>query len=342
MFTLCSAYGTILVYLSVALGSYTTITKIFFEIRLTLGLTGLFVVASSAFASLGIFGYFEVESNLIVAEVVPFLLLAIGADNIFIFVLEYKRMENSEKSKDKSVEELVSKVLGNSAMSMLLCSSAEIVLFLYGGLTVNMPAVRVYALNAALAVFFNFVLQMTAFIAILTLDLKRIRAGRMDVFCCLVGENFGNTENNSPENKDQDNKILENKLPENKTSKKIIPENIIQKSPKKLWIDTFFGEFWYQFITNRFMKPVIIISFLTMTCASIFITFNFTRTGLDQDITVPDDSYVKTFFEFEEKYLLVGAPLYFVISGKLDYSNKTIYNSLCTTHSVSKPKKNAQ
>ena len=99
LFTLCSAYGTILVYLSVALGSYTTITKIFFEIRLTLGLTGLFVVASSAFASLGIFGYAHVKSNLIVAEVVPFLLLAIGADNIFIFVLEYKRVELELKRK---------------------------------------------------------------------------------------------------------------------------------------------------------------------------------------------------------------------------------------------------
>ena len=93
------AYVTIFIYLSIALGSYTAINRILFEVRFTLGLVGLFIVASSAFASLGIFGYAHVKSNLIVAEVVPFLLLAIGADNIFIFVLEYKRVELELKRK---------------------------------------------------------------------------------------------------------------------------------------------------------------------------------------------------------------------------------------------------
>lgn len=81
------AYVTIFIYLSVALGTYTAAKWFLFEVRITLGLVGLMVVASSAFAALGLFGYLKVKSNLIVAEVVPFLLLSIGADNIFIFVL---------------------------------------------------------------------------------------------------------------------------------------------------------------------------------------------------------------------------------------------------------------
>ena len=81
------AYVTIFLYLSLALGSYTSLKYFIFEVRITLGLIGLFIVASSAFAALGLFGYLHLKSNLIVAEVVPFLLLAIGADNIFIFVL---------------------------------------------------------------------------------------------------------------------------------------------------------------------------------------------------------------------------------------------------------------
>lgn len=58
--------------------------------KITLGLGGVFIVLSSVFASIGIYGYFGVETTLIVMEVVPFLILAIGADNIFIYVLDFQ------------------------------------------------------------------------------------------------------------------------------------------------------------------------------------------------------------------------------------------------------------
>ena len=65
-------------------------------------------------------------------------------------------------------------------------------------------------------------------------------------------------------------------------------------------------------------------------CVSLGIVFEKTRVGLDQDLGVPEDSYVKTFFEFEEEYLLVGAPVYFVIAGKVDY--KKVKFNVCLTH----------
>ena len=40
--------------------------------------------------SMGIYGYLGVATTLIIIEVVPFLMLAVGADNIFILVLEYQ------------------------------------------------------------------------------------------------------------------------------------------------------------------------------------------------------------------------------------------------------------
>ena len=54
-----------------------------------MGIVGILVILASVFASLGILGYAQYATSLIVIEVVPFLVLAIGADNVFILVMEY-------------------------------------------------------------------------------------------------------------------------------------------------------------------------------------------------------------------------------------------------------------
>lgn len=49
-----------------------------------------------------------------------------------------------------------------------------------------MPAVRTFALYAALAVLMDFMLQMTAFVALLSLDARRQDASRCEVACCVT------------------------------------------------------------------------------------------------------------------------------------------------------------
>ena len=61
------------------------------ELQLTVGLSGVIIVFFSVIMSLGIFSYCNVPITLIIAEVVPFLALAVGVDNIFIIVQKYHR-----------------------------------------------------------------------------------------------------------------------------------------------------------------------------------------------------------------------------------------------------------
>jgi len=56
----------------------------------TLALGGIAVVLGAVFASMGFLALLGLPSSLIIIEVVPFLVLAVGADNIFIFVQEYQ------------------------------------------------------------------------------------------------------------------------------------------------------------------------------------------------------------------------------------------------------------
>ena len=48
----------------------------------------------SVAASLGTYSYFGVPATLIIIEVVPFLVLAVGVDNIFILVQAYQVIMN--------------------------------------------------------------------------------------------------------------------------------------------------------------------------------------------------------------------------------------------------------
>lgn len=48
-----------------------------------------------------------------------------------------------------------------------------------------MPAVHTFALYATAAIIFNFLLQITAFIAFMTIDLTRQENGCYDILCCL-------------------------------------------------------------------------------------------------------------------------------------------------------------
>lgn len=67
---------------------------------------------------------------------------------------------------------------------MLLSSLSMSSCFFIGSLT-EMPAVRMFALYAGVALVINFFLQMTAFLAIFTLDTRRQQDNRLDVFCCV-------------------------------------------------------------------------------------------------------------------------------------------------------------
>lgn len=58
--------------------------------KISLGIAGILIVLSSVACSLGIFSYIGIPFTLIVIEVIPFLVLAVGVDNIFILVQTFQ------------------------------------------------------------------------------------------------------------------------------------------------------------------------------------------------------------------------------------------------------------
>lgn len=182
--------------------------------KFTLGLFGIGLVILSVSSSVGFFSLVGVKVTLIIAEVIPFLVLAVGVDNVFILVHELDRQNllhgpNAaaasqvvsfptpmspthshrspfDSSRDESVdaasmplflsaEERVARTLAKMGPSILLSSITETLAFGLGAL-VPMPAVRNFALYAAGSVLLNAILQVTVFISALVIDLKRVEA----------------------------------------------------------------------------------------------------------------------------------------------------------------------
>ena len=99
--------------------------------KVTIGISGIATVAFSVLASLGFWSYVGEPATFIVIKVVPFLVLAVGADNIFILVQACHRPSSMVK---EDVPQRVGRVLGEVAPSMLLTSLSESVAFGLGEL----------------------------------------------------------------------------------------------------------------------------------------------------------------------------------------------------------------
>lgn len=183
--------------------------------KFTLGLFGIGLVILSVSSSVGFFSACGVKVTLIIAEVIPFLVLAVGVDNVFILVHELDRQNllhgpnaaaapqiptyaapmsptqgnrspfesSGDASMDAasvplylSAEERVARTLAKMGPSILLSTITETVAFGLGAL-VPMPAVRNFALYAAGSVLLNAILQVTVFVSALLIDLKRFEVG---------------------------------------------------------------------------------------------------------------------------------------------------------------------
>jgi Niemann-Pick C1 protein len=170
--------------------------------RVTLGLFGIVLVLSSIASSVGFFSYLAIKSTLIIAEVIPFLVLAVGVDNIFILVHELDRQTvvHSTEQVSRSLlsptsslslrgdgpydsegdsgpsyvtpEERIARTLAKMGPSIFLSSLTQVIAFGLGAI-VPMPAVRNFAFYAAGSVFFNAVFQLTVFVSGISLDLRR-------------------------------------------------------------------------------------------------------------------------------------------------------------------------
>ena len=309
------SYIIMFLYASLALGSTTLTVKSILhnpanalvQSKFSLGIIGIVIVLMSVSASVGLFSAAGIKVTLIIAEVIPFLVLAVGVDNIFLIVHEFERVNISHS--DDDIETRIAKALGRMGPSILLSASTETIAFALGA-AVGMPAVKNFAAYAAGAVLINALLQVTMFVSVLALNQRRVESSRADCFPFVkikradsislnAGGGFGFEDEGS--------------------------------------LQRFIRKYYAPALLNRKIKVFIIVVFLGLFTAGLALIPE-VALGLDQRIAFPRNSYLIPYFNDLDEYFNIGPPVYFVVQD-LDVSERRHQQELCgrfsTCHSFS-------
>ena len=280
------SYLAMFIYISMMMGEFPSITKS----RILVGLGGIFVVILSCLGAFAIVSLFGIKQTLISAEVVPFLVLAIGVDNMFFITGARDRVINSinaakEQGKDVrnySNSEQMGIALGEVGPSITTAAIGEFLSFLVGYRT-DIPALESFCLCASFAVLINYFLQMTLFVAFVSLDDKRVDANRYDIVPCFK-KTVGRSEHY------EGKKCLQN-----------------------------FAITYYEFLMKTPVVCTVLVIYIGMTVFSVYSIFNFPL-GLNQQTTVTQNGDLFNYFKTQEKYVDVGSPGYLVFYN-IDYNN---------------------
>ncbi|KAG0501372.1 hypothetical protein HPP92_001444, partial [Vanilla planifolia] len=290
--TIVVSYLVMFAYISFALGDSLQLSSILVSSKVLLGLSGVLIVMLSVLASIGFYSAIGVKSTLIIMEVIPFLVLAVGVDNMCILVHAVKR-----QALDMPLGEKISNALVEVGPSITLASFSEVLAFAAASF-IPMPAVRVFSMFAALAVFLDFLLQITTFVSLIIFDVWRTDDNRIDCFPCV------------------------------KISSSVQPNRgVVHKNPALLV--RYMQNIHAPMLANPGVKIVVIATFTAASLWSIALCIRI-QPGLEQRIVLPRDSYLQDYFDDLEKYLRVGPPLYFVVKD-FNYSfesNQT--NKICS------------
>nr|XP_006820668.1 PREDICTED: patched domain-containing protein 3-like [Saccoglossus kowalevskii] len=272
-----------------------------------LGLLGVLTASMAILSAVGLLGFCKVDFISAVASM-PFLILGIGVDNMFIMVAAWRRTPSY-----LPVEDRMAQTFREAAMSITITSVTDVLAFCVGAIS-DFPGVRIFCLYTGLAIIFGYIYQITFFGACLS-EFGRLEAKNghwatcqrvlapdeapsslYRVFCA-----GGISESN----------------PKGST-----PEHIVAK---------FFGDYYGPFLTKSWVKGLVALTFLIYLAFSIWGCIKIQR-GIKLKNTVPDDSYASKFLTLEEEYYSqYGLPVSVIVYRHAEYWDKQVQNEISRT-----------
>ncbi|XP_039274094.2 protein patched homolog 1-like [Styela clava] len=144
------------------------------------GIIGVLLVALSVMAGLGICSVIGIKFNAATTQVLPFLMLGLGVDDMFLITHQFGEIACLNYI---PFEERTGECMKRVGVSVLLTSIAILSGFLFS-MIIPMPALQSFALQAAIITCFNLFCVLFVFPAALSVDLLRRKKNMLDIFCC--------------------------------------------------------------------------------------------------------------------------------------------------------------
>lgn len=273
------SYVFMFAYISIAIGTFPSRL----HTRFMVGGAGIFIVICSVTIAIGSTSAFGVQLSMISIEVVPFLILAIGVDNMFIIsVGEKKMIEIAEKSRlEVSHEEILGQCMREIGPTITAAAFSEFAAFIVGS-TTGIPALTSFCISAAVAVMADYFLQITAFVAVIELDYRRRQQKRLDCFPCFDLEEA-------------------------------------PRDPKRTLIRWFVINIYEPALFHPVSKISILFGFVAVFVLS-FASYDDLELGLTQQVSVIKNGDLYNYFNTYNDFLEVGAIAYIVFKN-VNYTN---------------------
>lgn len=186
----------------------------------------------------------------------PFLLMGLGVDDIFVMMACYRKIHNTHSN--LPLAERMGLTLKHAGASITVTSLTDIVAFVVGSITV-LPSLQSFCIYAAFGVLMMYLFVITFYVAIFTLDERRIAARR-----------------NS-----------------------FVPWMIHDEKSTRLWcqynlMHRFLNVVYAKVILTKLGKTVIILTVIVMTALNIQNLLNL-RQKFDPHWFIPEDTYYNKF-----------------------------------------------
>jgi len=191
--TVVASYIVFYFYMVPTLGRLYPLTRYTLAVQLKFGLAAgcmLFVISELIMAC-GLLSWCGVKMSLIIGNTVPFLVFAIGANNVYVLLFTFQEARKIFPPADRTVEAINASIakrlafsMGLTYVSLLATDIVEAVSFYMGGIT-RMPAVVSFSLFAGTCLAVDDVLMYFFFVPLLVLDARRQEMQHLDCFPCV-------------------------------------------------------------------------------------------------------------------------------------------------------------
>ncbi|GFO10919.1 patched domain-containing protein 3 [Plakobranchus ocellatus] len=256
---LTTGFSIVFVFVMLALGKFNLL-----EQKIYVSIAGMLCVGLAILVAYGLATAMDVIYSPI-HSIMPFLILGIGVDDMFVVVETWKNLRPEEAKVDLPLK--LALTLSRSGVSITVTSITDIVAFGIGASTV-IPALSAFCIYASLGVFAMYVLVSTLFSAVLAIDERRVRSRRDACLPCLRHSSSY-----------QPNKC----------------------STGSSLLQAFFGRFYGPFITKTPVK--VIITFIAVGMASVGLwRFILMEHDFDMVNYIPSSSYAHWFVRAKRQY----------------------------------------
>uniref|UniRef100_A0AC35U3X0 SSD domain-containing protein n=1 Tax=Rhabditophanes sp. KR3021 TaxID=114890 RepID=A0AC35U3X0_9BILA len=272
-----------------------------------LGFAGVLLVTFSSVAGLGLSTWLGIEFNAATTQIVPFLTLGLGVDDMFLLLHNYNNLLKVASKNE------IALLMKESGMSILITSTNNILAFLSGTI-LPIPALRSFCSQSGILLSFNLTCIMFIFPAMIAVDLARRKRNCRDMsllVACLPCA--------QPKKATKEDEVM-NRLPRQQQDVESL--DVEEEEDHPVYTLRGFLHKWYiPLLQKAWVKVVILGGCVAMFLFGAYGLHNSTL-GLELSDVLPATTAPAAFLRAREKYFSFY-PMFAVIKGpNIDYPNK--------------------